>query len=135
MAGALVNMEPDLRKSTLPHTFVLNPHFISDVVSTFFLLSQSLRTGEPLHAAQYKNLADRLHYHGSYSHVAGPETGASAHAKARTTLRQAIKDYEYMSYATAVVGVLQFTHVSPRPLRNGDLVMLGADDGMAAEPG
>ena len=46
---------------------------ISDVVSMFFLVSQSLRTGEPLHSAQYKNLTDRLHYHGSNSTVSEPE--------------------------------------------------------------
>ncbi|KAI0746793.1 hypothetical protein C8Q80DRAFT_1220068 [Daedaleopsis nitida] len=67
MAGALIHLEPTLRKETLPHTYVLNPHFISDVISLFFLVAQSLQTGEPLHQAQYKNLSDRLHYHSGYA--------------------------------------------------------------------
>lgn len=120
MAGALVNMEPDLRKSTLPHTFVLNPHFISDVVSTFFLLSQSLRTGEPLHAAQYKNLADRLQYHSGYAYVSNSGAVSASHTTARKALRQSIGSYEYMFYATAVVAVLNMTSVSLlRTLRGG----------------
>ena len=85
------------------------------MISTFFLISQSLRTGEPLHEAQFKNLADRLHYHGSYAHVASAGTGMSPHTVARNTLRQALTDYEYMAYASAVVGVLQLAHVSSRP--------------------
>ena len=28
VAGALVNLDPEMRKSTLPHTYVLNPHFV-----------------------------------------------------------------------------------------------------------
>ena len=133
-----MNLDPEMRKSTLPHTYVLNPHFvrapskrpvgsliafpptqISDVISTFFLVAQSLRTGEPLHEAQFKNLIDRLHYHSSYVYVPDPAAsgsgGVSPHTKARDTLRQALTDYEYMSYATAVVGVLQLTHVSLVP--------------------
>ncbi|KAH9896908.1 hypothetical protein C8Q73DRAFT_642067 [Cubamyces lactineus] len=103
LGGALANLDPDLRKATLPYTHVLNPHFISDVVSMFFLISQSLRTGEPLHQAQYKNLADRLHYHGGYAVI-----GSTADAVARKTrLRQSLTSYEYMFYATAVVAVLQ----------------------------
>ncbi|KAI8970891.1 hypothetical protein BD414DRAFT_501521 [Trametes punicea] len=103
LGGALSNMDPDLRKATLPHTHVLNPHFISDVISMFFLISQSLRTGEPLHQAQYKNLSDRLHYHGSWA-TAGANVEANAR---RTKLKQSLTSYEYMFYATAVVGVLQ----------------------------
>ncbi|TFK82815.1 hypothetical protein K466DRAFT_666286 [Polyporus arcularius HHB13444] len=106
MAGALVNMDPDLRKTTLPHTFVLNPHFISDVVSMFFVLSQSLRTGEPLHAAQCKNLADRLQYHSGYAFVSNSGAVSASHSNSRKALRQSIGSYEYMFYATAVVAVL-----------------------------
>ncbi|TBU59289.1 hypothetical protein BD310DRAFT_976680 [Dichomitus squalens] len=108
MAGGLSNMDSALRKTALPHTLVLNPHFISDVISMFFMVSQSLRTGEPLHEAQYKNLADRLHYHSSNS-VLGVTEG-SQHAQGRKALRQSITSYEYMFYATAVVAVLQMSH-------------------------
>ncbi|KAI0360638.1 hypothetical protein OH77DRAFT_1418621 [Trametes cingulata] len=103
LGGALANLEPDLRRSTLPHTHVLNPHFISDIMSMFFLVSQSLRTGEPLHQAQYKNLADRLHYHRGNAAAAA----ASNPSGAETRLRQSLTSYEYMFYATAVVAVLQ----------------------------
>ncbi|KAI0826576.1 hypothetical protein BC628DRAFT_1419081 [Trametes gibbosa] len=106
VGGALGNMDPALRKSTMPYTHVLNPHFISDVMSMFFLISQSLRTGEPLHQAQYRNLADRLHYHGG---LAASGTGSDGAAR-KTHLRQSLMSYEYMFYATAVVGVLQVVH-------------------------
>ena len=75
----------------------------------FFLISQSLRTGEPLHEAQYQNLADRLHYHGTNA-VLGITEG-SEHAQGRKNVRQSITSYEYMFYATAVVAVLQMSHV------------------------
>ncbi|KAH9849321.1 hypothetical protein C2E23DRAFT_870653 [Lenzites betulinus] len=105
MGGALANLDPSLRKSTMPYTHVLNPHFISDMMSMFYLISQSLRTGEPLHQAQYRNLADRLHYHGG---VAASRYGGGASPEARgTNFRQSLTSYEYMFYATAVVGVLQ----------------------------
>ncbi len=77
-------------------------------MSMFFLISQSLRTGEPLHQAQYKNLADRLHYHGG---LAATAPGASAAAR-KTHLKQSLTSYEYMFYATAVVAVLQVVSVS-----------------------
>ncbi|KAI0635211.1 hypothetical protein C8Q77DRAFT_1106698 [Trametes polyzona] len=105
LGGALANLDPELRRSTLPYTHVLNPHFISDVMSTFFLISQSLQTGEPLHQAQYKNLADRLHYHGGLA-ASGPGSDANANAR-KTHMRQSLTSYEYMFYATAVVAVLQ----------------------------
>ncbi|CDO75856.1 hypothetical protein BN946_scf184833.g7 [Trametes cinnabarina] len=106
LGGALSSLDPDFRKETLPHTHVLNPHFISDVISMFFIISQSLRTGEPLHQAQYKNLADRLHYHGGWA-VAGAHAADSKGRKMK--LRQSLTSYEYMFYATAVVAVLQMT--------------------------
>ncbi|KAL7284167.1 hypothetical protein ACG7TL_001449 [Trametes sanguinea] len=106
LGGALSSLDPDLRKETLPHTHVLNPHFISDVISMFFLISHSLRTGEPLHQAQYKNLADRLHYHGGWA-IAGANAADSNARKMK--LRQSLTSYEYMFYATAVVAVLQMT--------------------------
>ncbi|KAI0646345.1 hypothetical protein C8Q79DRAFT_909612 [Trametes meyenii] len=106
LGGALSNLDPELRKTTMPHTHVLNPHFISDVMSMFFLISQSLRTGEPLHQAQYRNLADRLHYHGG---VAATGPGSDPQAR-KNHLRQSLRSYDYMFYATAVVGVLQMVN-------------------------
>lgn len=79
----------------------------------FYLISQSLRTGEPLHQAQYRNLADRLHYHGG---VAASRYGGGASPEARgTNFRQSLTSYEYMFYATAVVGVLQVVQVRAFP--------------------
>ncbi|KAI0777718.1 hypothetical protein BD413DRAFT_519071 [Trametes elegans] len=103
LGGALANLDPDFRKASLPYTHVLNPHFISDVMSMFLLISQSLRTGEPLHQAQYRNLADRLHYHGGLA-AGGP--GADNNAR-KAHSRQSLTSYDYMFYATAVVAVLQ----------------------------
>ncbi|KAI1798167.1 hypothetical protein LXA43DRAFT_979068 [Ganoderma leucocontextum] len=108
MASGLTNMDPGMRKAALPHTFVLNPHFISDAISMFYLVSQSLRTGEPLHGAQYKNLTDRLFYHSSTAVIA--HTDAGAHAQSRKAHRQSIMSYEYMFYASAVVAVLQMSN-------------------------
>ncbi|KAM5537128.1 hypothetical protein V8D89_009274 [Ganoderma adspersum] len=108
MASGLTNMDPTLRKASLPHTFVLNPHFISDAVSMFYLVSQSLRTGEPLHAAQYKNLSDRLFYHSTTSTIA--VTDADVHNQSEKAHRQSIMSYEYMFYSSAVVAVLHMCH-------------------------
>ncbi|KAI0764943.1 hypothetical protein C8Q74DRAFT_1430417 [Fomes fomentarius] len=110
MGGALSNLNPEMRKATLPHTFVLNPHFISDVISMFFLISQSLRTGEPLHQAQYRNLVDRLHYHSGFAYASDAAADHPAHTKSKAALRQAVGSYDYMFYATAVVAVLQMAH-------------------------
>ena len=77
----------------------------------FFLISQSLRTGEPLHQAQYKNLADRLHYHSGYAYVSNAAAARPAHTTVTKALRQSVGSYEHMFYATAVVAVLQMTQV------------------------
>ncbi len=85
---------------------------ISDVISMFFLVSQSLRTGEPLHQAQYKNLVDRLHYHSGFAYSSDAAADHPAHTKSKAALRQVVGSYDYMFYATAVVAVLQMAHVS-----------------------
>lgn len=87
---------------------------ISDAVSMFYLVSHSLRTGEPLHAAQYKNLSDRLYYHSGTATIA--VTDADAHNQSKKAHRQSIMSYEYMFYSSAVVAVLHMCHVSPYPL-------------------
>ncbi len=87
---------------------------ISDAVSMFYLVSQSLRTGEPLHGAQYKNLSDRLYYH---STAAAAHTDVDADTQLRKAHRQSIMSYEYMFYASAVVAVLHMSHVSRRAHR------------------
>ncbi|KAH9919972.1 uncharacterized protein BXZ73DRAFT_52330 [Epithele typhae] len=109
-ASALVNMDPAMRKSTLPHTYILNPYFIGDVASTFYSVASSLRTGEPLHEAQLRNLSDRLHYHGMYSYNTSPAGPTRPFEQHQSKIRHELHDHEYMSYATAVVGMLQLTN-------------------------
>ncbi|OBZ77446.1 Uncharacterized protein C57A7.05 [Grifola frondosa] len=107
LGGSLIQLDPELRVAFHPHTSVLNPHFISDVISIFFLVSQSLRTGEPLHQAQYQNLSDRLHYHGEMANSASKGSTTGPRSLARQEHLRSITSYEYMFYATAVVAVLQ----------------------------
>lgn len=80
----------------------------------FYMISQSLRTGEPLHSAQYRNLSDRLFYHGSTTAVIHPDK--DPHVESKKVHRQSIMSYEYMFYASAVVAVLHMSHVSCRIL-------------------
>ncbi|GBE84358.1 hypothetical protein BKA93DRAFT_807068 [Sparassis latifolia] len=102
LGGALYELDDKTRIAFLHTTKVVNPYFISDVLSTFMLVSQSLRTGEPLHQAQYQNLLDRVHYHGDMSHP----TFDNEDVKAAERL-QSITSYEYIYYATAIVSVFQ----------------------------
>ena len=82
---------------------------ISDVMSTFSHISQSLRTGEPLHRAQYQNLLDRLHYHGDVAYSAYAQ---ETQERGRKEAIHAVTSYEYMFYASGIVAVFQVLEVS-----------------------
>ncbi|KAJ6554824.1 hypothetical protein B0H19DRAFT_1263119 [Mycena capillaripes] len=89
------------RSSTLHSSKVLNPNFISDVMAAFTLVSQSLRTGEPLHHVLPHSLLDRLSCHHGH-----------ARARAATAVDsqrdlQAIKAPSYMYYASGMISVYQ----------------------------
>lgn len=115
LAGALSKLAEDRRLSMVHHTAVVNPNFIADAMSVFALVSQALRTGEPLHAVLPQNLLDRLIYH----HV--PVARAHSSARAKETAEggeeegegrglvhvEALGDLDYMFYASAVIAVIQ----------------------------
>lgn len=107
LGGALAHLDHDMRIKYLQHTRTVNPSFISDVIATFSIVSQALRTGEPLHEAFHMNLMDRLHYHGM---VAARSLAAKAEIVLDNTLQdplQSVAEYDYMFYASAVVAVFQ----------------------------
>lgn len=88
-------------------------------MSVFALVSQALRTGEPLHAVLPQNLLDRLIYH----HV--PVARAHSSARAKETAEggeeegegrglvhvEALGELDYMFYASAVIAVIQLLEV------------------------
>jgi len=106
IGGSLAQLDHTTRVVLLRYTRVVNPNFISDVISTFLLVSQSLRTGEPLHKAQYQNLIDRVFYH---TEVAFPisEGEEEVQRKLHLDRMQSVMSYEYMFYASGVVAVFQ----------------------------
>lgn len=74
-------------------------------MNMFSSISQALRTGEPLHEASRQNLMDRFHYHGTVA------TGSLAAENGESPL-EAITDYNYMFYASAVVAVVHLLEVN-----------------------
>lgn len=77
-------------------------------MSSFQLVSQSLRTGEPLNSGHYRNLLERLHYH---SKVAPSASTLDEEGPSIFDIDQ-ITSYHYMFYATAVVAVWEFIEVT-----------------------
>jgi len=63
LGGALCHLEDAWRITFLHSTHVLHPNFICDVMSMFSLVSQSLRTAEPMHQVLPNPLLERLFYH------------------------------------------------------------------------
>jgi hypothetical protein len=76
---------------------------ISDVLSVFSLVAQSLRTGEPMHIVLPQSLLDRLLYHDIVVQATS-QTGGIDHL-------QELRSLNYLFYATAVIGVLQIIEV------------------------
>ncbi|KAH9919970.1 uncharacterized protein BXZ73DRAFT_104789 [Epithele typhae] len=107
-ASALVNMDPAMRKSTIPHTTILNPHFLGDVTSTFYAIASSLRRRAAARSAT-EEPPDSLHYHRMYAYGASPSESARPFEEERSKIRHSLHDVGHMSYATAVVGMLQLT--------------------------
>lgn len=73
-------------------------------MSTFSLVSQSLRTGEPIHTALPQNLLDRLLYHHTAVYL-DPNTEGIIKV-------DEIKALDYLYYAAAVIAVFQLMEVS-----------------------
>jgi hypothetical protein len=80
-------------------------------MGTFSLVSQALRTAEPLPQAFNQNLLDRLQYHGraSYGPI-GPDH--PVREAAHKTHLESITELEYVYYASAVAAVYQVLDVS-----------------------
>ena len=84
---------------------------IADVMASFTLLAQALRTGEPMHESLHRNLFDRLHYHGTIAQSLAPKEGDEDRSNPLFPL-ESITTYHYMFYASAIVSVLQLLDVS-----------------------
>lgn len=99
LAGALVYLDDEWRSGFLHHTKVVNPNFISDVLSVFSLVAQSLRTGEPMHIVLPQSLLDRLLYHDMV-------VQATTRTEGIDHLHE-LRSLDYLFYTSAVIGVLQ----------------------------
>lgn len=81
---------------------------ITDVMTVFSLISQSLRTAEPLHQALPQSLVGRLMYH-HYNHnlhKASPVRPSISSRQSKEELSvETISSLDYMYYATGIVAV------------------------------
>ncbi|KAI9441300.1 hypothetical protein H4582DRAFT_1367483 [Lactarius indigo] len=105
LASALAELDDEWRSGFLRHTKVINPNFISDVLSVFSLVAQSLRTGEPMHSVLPQNLLDRLLYHDAAAYSNTPVMGHGINH-----IRE-LRSLNYLFFATAVIAVLQLTEL------------------------
>ncbi|KAI9465778.1 hypothetical protein BJY52DRAFT_1376562 [Lactarius psammicola] len=105
LASALAELDDEWRSGFLRHTKVINPNFISDVLSVFSLVAQSLRTGEPIPSVLPQSLLDRLLYHDS---AAYSDTPIMVHGIDH--IRE-LRSLNYLFFATAVIAVLQLTEL------------------------
>ena len=80
-------------------------------MATFSIVSQALRTGEPVPQAFDQNLFDRLHYHGNVGHHTLAHDDA-AHDALHRQQAESVTRYEYMFYATAISAVFLMLDVS-----------------------
>ncbi|KAI0292715.1 hypothetical protein BC826DRAFT_1092011 [Russula brevipes] len=103
LASALLELDNKWRSDFLHHTKVVNPNFISDVLSVFSLVAQSLHTGEPMHTVLPQSLLDRLLYH---------DAAAEASPSTTTVDRvEQLRSLDYLFYATAAIDVLHITEL------------------------
>ncbi|KAJ7257147.1 hypothetical protein C8J57DRAFT_1136056 [Mycena rebaudengoi] len=100
LGSALGHLEREWRTTFRHSSKVLNPNFIADVMAIFTLISQSLRTGEPMSQVLPHSILERLVYHHGRSLVPAVIIGRGIDV-------QQIKSLSYMQYASAVVAVYQ----------------------------
>ncbi|KAJ3987146.1 hypothetical protein F5890DRAFT_1571904 [Lentinula detonsa] len=103
LGGALAHLNDESRISFMHDTRVLNPNLITDVMSLFSLISQSLRTGEPLHQVLPQSLVGRLLYHHYHHHYLHNTSTDGSHGDGLTV--EMLSSLDYMFYATAIVAV------------------------------
>ncbi|KAH8119852.1 hypothetical protein DFH11DRAFT_1754336 [Phellopilus nigrolimitatus] len=101
LSSALHHLDPSWRVSLNRRTMILNPNFITDVMSTFALVSQSLRTGEPMHQILPSSLLDRLLYHHSHDAISHAEQEQKASYVERIT------SLEFIYFSTGITAVSQ----------------------------
>ncbi|KAI0291950.1 hypothetical protein BC826DRAFT_1020543 [Russula brevipes] len=102
LGGALWMLDTKRRISLLHHTRVVDPNFISDIVSVFTSVSQSLRTGEPMHTVLPQTLLDRLLIHHQVVEVATPDLDG------RPSIGpDEMQSLDHMFYTSAVVAIYQ----------------------------
>jgi len=102
LGGALWKLDTKWRLSLLHHTRVVDPNFISDIVSVFTSVSQSLRTGEPMHTVLPQTLLDRLLLHHQVGEYATPDLDNSSEIGP-----DEMQSLNHMFYTSAVVAVYQ----------------------------
>jgi hypothetical protein len=83
---------------------------ISDVMAVFSLISQSLRTAEPLHGVLPQSLVGRLMYH-SHSHHHMHAHSENDDSRRSSVSLDHVVSIDYMYYAAAVVAMLQLLRV------------------------
>ncbi|KZP19305.1 hypothetical protein FIBSPDRAFT_1045659 [Athelia psychrophila] len=99
VGSALGHLEDSWRITFLHSTNVLHPNFISDVMSMFGLVAQSLRTGEPMHQVLPQTLVERLFYHRHTSFLA-----PGSEKKDMVDIEE-MESIDYMFYCAGLVGV------------------------------
>jgi len=101
LGGALWKLDTKWRLSLLHHTRVVDPNFISDIVSVFTSVSQSLQTGEPMHPVLPQTLLDRLLIHHQVISATPDLDGSSEIGP------EEMQSVDHMFYTSAVVAVYQ----------------------------
>ncbi|KAI0279079.1 hypothetical protein BGY98DRAFT_916273 [Russula aff. rugulosa BPL654] len=102
LGGALWKLDAKWRQSLLHNTKVVDPNFISDVISVFTSVSQSLHTGIPIHNVLPETLLDRLLLHHQLAFTETPDI--DGHDDIGPDEMQSL---EHMFYASAVIAVYQ----------------------------
>eukprot|EP01117_Protostelium_nocturnum_P009762 TRINITY_DN3489_c0_g1_i1.p1 TRINITY_DN3489_c0_g1~~TRINITY_DN3489_c0_g1_i1.p1 ORF type:complete len:1017 (+),score=289.90 TRINITY_DN3489_c0_g1_i1:80-3130(+) len=67
IAQGLKKMDPLWKESLLKRTSILEPHLIGDTCATWFMLSSSLHSGNPLPQITPGPLTERIYYHSLHS--------------------------------------------------------------------
>ncbi|KAJ7666376.1 hypothetical protein B0H17DRAFT_951077 [Mycena rosella] len=105
LGSSLVHLQNEW--TTFVHSSkVLNPNFISDVMAAFTLISQALRTGEPLHHVLPHSLLDRLFYHHGRADIPAGRLAGETQLDLDT-----IKSPGYMYHASGMIAVYQLLTV------------------------
>jgi len=132
LGGALWKLDVKWRQSLLHQTKVVDPNFvrdspfryfqslilleISDVVSVFTSVSQSLHTGSPIHNVLPETLLDRLLFHHQLALTTTPDIDG------RNDIGpDELQSLDHMFYASAVIAVYQLVRVRAREISNHDV--------------